>query len=187
MFKLLFEEITFKNLNFTCRWMPSHSAQKGTELPPDVSPLDVIGDDFADKQADLAAAFHVISFNASSISLWYGCLAWRIQRRNVCILASLEARKRGEPSNMQEMILPRLPDPEALFPFSSYVAFSAGTGFIRCGRCNQSYESKHEYVRKWLLADCPMISSDLDRPRLLAYRVKTQKHWQQRDTSQSSY
>jgi len=171
MFKLLFEEITVKNLNFTCRWMPTHSVQKGTELPPDVSPLDVIGNDFADKQADLAAAYHVISLNASSIALWYGCLAWRIQRRNVCILASLEARKRGEPPNKQEMILPKLPDPEALFPFSSHVAFSTGTGFIRCARCNQSYESKHEYVRKWLITDCPMINSDLDRPRPLALEL----------------
>ena len=72
LFKLLFEEIAVKSLNFTCRWMPSHSAQKGTELPPDVSPMDVIGNDFADKQADLAAAYHVISLNASSIALWYG-------------------------------------------------------------------------------------------------------------------
>ena len=96
MFKLLFEEISVKNLTFTCRWLPSHSAQKDSELPPDVSPMDVIGKDFADKQADLGAAYHVISFKASSIALWYVCLAWRIQRRNVCILASLEARKRGE-------------------------------------------------------------------------------------------
>ena len=171
MFKLLFEEITVKNLNFSCLWMPSHSAQKGTELPPDVSPLDVIGNDFADKQADLAAAYHVISLNASSVALWYGCLAYRIQRRNVCILASLDARKRGEPPNKQEMILPKLPDPEALFPFSSHVAFNTGTGFIRCARCNQSYDTKHEYVRKFLLTDCPMINSDVDRPRPIALEL----------------
>ena len=78
MFKLLLKEISVKTLICTCRWMPSHSAQKGTELPPDVFPMDVIGNDFADKQADLAAAYHVISLNASSIALWYGCLAWRI-------------------------------------------------------------------------------------------------------------
>ena len=60
-FKLLFEEMSVKSLTFTCRWMPSHSAQKGIELPPDVSPMDVIGNDFADKQADLAAAYHVIT------------------------------------------------------------------------------------------------------------------------------
>ena len=46
MFKLLFEEIIVKSLIFTCRWMPSHSPHKGTELPPDVSPMDVIGNDF---------------------------------------------------------------------------------------------------------------------------------------------
>ena len=79
MFKLLFGEISVKNLTCACLWMPSHSAQKGTELPLDVSPMD-IGNDFADKQADLAAAYHVISLNASSIALWYGCLAWRIQK-----------------------------------------------------------------------------------------------------------
>ena len=79
MSKLLLKEITVKNLNFTCRWMPSHSPQKGTELPPDISPMDVIGNSFADKQADLAAAYHVISLNASCIALWYGCLAWRIK------------------------------------------------------------------------------------------------------------
>ena len=89
----------------------------------------------------------------------------------LCILASLEARKRGEPPNKQEMILPKLSDPEALFPFSSHVAFCTGTGFVRCARCNQSYDSKHEYVRKWLLTDCPMINSDVDRPRPLALEL----------------
>ena len=160
-----------KNLTFTCRWMPSHMEQKGIERPPDVSPNDVIGNNFADKQAELAAAYHVISLNASSVALWYGCLAHRIQRRNVCIMASLDARKRGEPPNKQECILPKLPEVEALFPFTSHVAFNTGTGFIRCARCNQSYDIKHEYVRKWLLTECPMLNSDEDRPRPLALEL----------------
>ena len=73
--------------------MPSHSERKGTELPPDVTPIDVIGNDFADKQTDLAAIDHVINLNASACVLWYCSLASRIQKRNVCIMASLEARK----------------------------------------------------------------------------------------------
>ena len=76
--------------------MPSHSERKGIDLPPEVTPLDVKGNDFADKQADLAAEEHVINLNASSVVLNYSSLAQRIQKRNVCIMASFDARKRGE-------------------------------------------------------------------------------------------
>ena len=96
MFKSLFEEILLKQLDFAVRWMPSHSERKGIDLPPEVTPLDVKGNDFADKQADLAAEEHVINLNASSVVLNYSSLAQRIQKRNVCIMASLGARKKGE-------------------------------------------------------------------------------------------
>jgi hypothetical protein len=171
MFKLLFEEISLKNLNFTVRWMPNHSALKGIDVPPDVSELDIIGNSFADDQAGFAAEAHVINLNASSVVLWYSFLATRIQKRNVCILASFDARKRGEDINKPEVILPKHPDPALLFPFSSHVPFFTESGFIRCARCNQSYHRKHEYVRKWLITDCPMINSDADKPRPLALEL----------------
>ena len=171
MFKLLFEQITLKNLDFKVRWMPSHSERKGIELPPDVTPIDVIGNDFADKQADLAAIDHVIDLNASACVLWYSNLAARIQKRNVCIMASLEARKKDIKPHEEIAILPKVSPPENLFPFSSHVPFNTGTGFIRCARCNQSYSRKHEYVKKWLISDCPLINSDIDRPRPLSLEL----------------
>ena len=39
MFKILFEEISLKHLDFAVRWMPSHSERKGIDLPPEVTPL----------------------------------------------------------------------------------------------------------------------------------------------------
>ena len=34
-----------------------------------------------------------------------------------------------------------------------------------CARCNQSYPRDHEYIRKWLTTDCPMLNSSIDKPR----------------------
>ena len=81
-------------------------------------------------------------------------------------MASFEARKRGD-VNVVDKVLPKLPDPAALFPFSSHVAFATDSGYIKCARCGQSYHNKHEYVRKWLVTDCPKLHSDEDRPRPL--------------------
>ena len=119
----------------------------------------------ADNQAELAADEHVINLNASSVVLNYS-LAVRIQKRSVCIMASLDARKKGE-ENKVDKILAKQPDPSALFPFSSHVAFMTDSGFITCARCSQSYHRKREYISKWLMTDCPMLHSDEDRPRPL--------------------
>ena len=81
-------------------------------------------------------------------------------------MASLEARKKGD-INKPDKILAKQPDPSVLFPFSSHVAFTTESGYIKCARCSQSYHRKHEYVRKWLVIGCPMLHSDGDRPRPL--------------------
>ena len=138
------------------RWMPSHSERKGSDLPPEVTPLDVKGNQLADNQAELAAEEHVINMNASSVVRNYSSLAQRIQKRNVCIMASLDARKESEVVKVDK-ILPKLPDPSVLFPFSSHLAFATESGFIKCARCNQSYHRKHGYVRKWLVTG-PMLA-----------------------------
>ena len=49
--------------------MPSHSALKGIDVPPDVYELDIKGNSFADDQAGFAAEAHLINLNASSVIL----------------------------------------------------------------------------------------------------------------------
>ena len=64
LFKTIFEENRVKELIFTVRWMPSHLDETDLHwLPPDITALDLEGNDFADKQA---AVNHVIDLNASS-------------------------------------------------------------------------------------------------------------------------
>merc|ERR1711965_260158 len=93
LFKILFDEIRIKDLNFTVRWMPSHlDIEDLNWLPSDISALDLKGNEFADKQADKAAENHLVDLNASSHYLWYINLAQQIQRRLVVIMCSLTSR-----------------------------------------------------------------------------------------------
>ena len=121
---MLFDEIRIKDFIFTVTWMPSHT-EPGDDLSSGVSALDVIGNDFADKQAEVAAKQHVVSSNMSSHVLWFLNLASRIQRRLVHIMCSLDVRKRSD-TEKPDMILPKQPDIEASFLFSSHVLFNDG-------------------------------------------------------------
>ena len=116
LFTVLFDEIRIKDLVFTVRWMPSHTIP-GDDLPPGVSALDVAGNDFADKQAEVAAKQFVVSLNMSTHVLWFLNLASRIQRRLVHIMCSLEARKRSDIVKPDKILL-KQQEIEALFPFS---------------------------------------------------------------------
>ena len=49
--------------------MPSHSALKGIDVPPDVIDVTITGTQFADDQAGVAAGAHVINLNAAFIVL----------------------------------------------------------------------------------------------------------------------
>jgi hypothetical protein len=171
LFKIIFDEIRVKELIFTVRWMPSHLDESDLHwLPPDISALDLKGNDFADKQADVAATAHVINLNASSHILWYANQVMRIQKRLVCIMCSLDARKKHTIEDPAKAILPKLPAIEDLFPFSSHVILHNGNA-IMCARCNCSYPRKHEYVRKWLVTACPMLNSSIDRPRPMPQEI----------------
>ena len=147
--------------------MPSHLDIEDLDwLPSDITAVDLKGNEVADKQAVKAAENHLVNLNASSHYLWYINLAARIQRRLVVIMCSLEARSRqnNEIEDPSSKILTKSPPIENYFPFSSHVLLHNGN-CIMCARCNQSYPRDHEYIRKWLTSDCPMLNSSIDKPR----------------------
>jgi hypothetical protein len=164
LFRELFHIIRLKSINFTLRWMPSH-LKVTDELPPGVTRLDVIGNDFADKEAGKAAIKHGVDLNASVNVLYYRNLARRIQQRIVAIIQSLDKRKREVKE--VKVLIPK-PDPQALFPFSSHAAFVCGNN-IKCARCFANMDKHNPGVRQWLLRDCPNINQDSDRPKPLAH------------------
>jgi hypothetical protein len=139
-------------------------------LPADITALDIKGNEFADLQAGKAAENHVVNLNASSHYLWYINHARRIQQRPVVIMCSLEARKKPQVEDPIQRMLPKSPAIETLFPFSSHVPCHNGNS-IMCARCSCSYPRNHEYIRKWLISECPMLNSTIDRPRPLSAEI----------------
>ena len=93
MYRRIFDLIDQKSLTFSIRWMPSHLKPYDVR-PNGVSHLDVIGNNFADEEAGMAAKSHCVELNASSQFFHWRNLAGKIQRRLVAILQDLPDRKK---------------------------------------------------------------------------------------------
>ena len=79
----LFQLVFRKGLLVTVRWMPSH-----------LKPVDLIGNDWADKYSKVAAETVQVSTQVAKGCLYYYKLVKRIQKRMVCIIMNLPERSK---------------------------------------------------------------------------------------------
>ena len=97
LYRKIFNLLEQKNVSLIVRWMPSHLLPYDVR-PPGVSDLDVIGNNFADKEAGKAAESYCVELNASSQFFHWRNLAGRVQRRMAAIIQNLSLIHISEPT-----------------------------------------------------------------------------------------
>ena len=91
LFKLIFQLLKTRGISVTVRWMPSH-LKPSDPRPAGVTEVDIIGNNFADVKAGVAAKRLMVPLNVSTPCLYYYSLVRRIQKRLIDIVTHLPHR-----------------------------------------------------------------------------------------------
>ena len=142
-----------------------------TGSSPDVTRIDILANDCADKEAGLAADAHEVSKNYATSVIYYYHLVRRIQKRLVCIANHLPRRIKEN----VEKVTKTPPDQKSLsdlFALSSHMPFFQGDR-IKCVRCADNLPKHGQHTREWLGGICVPCDSNHDRPTSLQSNIVT--------------
>ena len=171
LFRDIFDLKRIRALSVHVRCMPAH-LKSGDPRPAGISELDVVGNDFADKQAGMAAHQHAVPLNVSATHIYYYyyySLVRKIQRRIIDIIISMPHRKHvkvHKPFRMFDdtFIL------EDLIATSQHIPFFVGSR-IRCARCLDNLPIKGDSTKQWLRGNCNAVGTISDRPVRLHHNI----------------
>ena len=96
MWVSLFSQIELKSLKFHVYWMPSHTdtePQKLEKAPSWLKPWHVLGNNLADKLADLAANLHALTKEQTKAILETLNMQTLIQKRLVAVIKNMPPRQ----------------------------------------------------------------------------------------------
>ena len=160
----VFDLVQEKGLTVSIRWIPSHLEEE--TLPPDISRIDFLGNQCADKYAKKAARAVSLPLHVTAPVLYRYSLLKRIQKRLAIILCNLPNR----PRQPKPPITPRI-DVDSVMGQSQHVAYESGSR-VWCARCRSSFKrSPVGPLVEWLRSPCSAIGTDVDRPVPLPYEV----------------
>ncbi len=155
-----------KAINFTVRWVPSHLLENPTKgVFTGCSLLDILGNDQADKLADIAARQACVSLDVSAPILYYISLAKRIQNRLATILINLPDRPKHERERKHQKPVASFKE---MLSSTSHILFES-EGRHKCARCLCSFNAKDPAIKHWLQSQCIAQGSNIDRPIKLLF------------------
>ena len=150
----LFQLVFRKGLLVTVRWMPSHLKPEDPR-PLGVSEVDVIGNDWADKYAKVAAETVQVSAQVAKDCIYYYKLVKRIQKRMVCIIMNLPERSKHKVVRTPKELAVNL---DSCITASRHAITQSGDR-ISCRRCLNNSARKDKSVVPWLATECIEIPS----------------------------
>ena len=148
--------------------MPSH-LKPADERPSDVTPRDLIGNEFADTHAKIIAKARCIDLNVSSNVVYHHNLVRRIQRRHATIIMNLPYRAVDKEVKIKPEVHETTIDD--LINASEHVAFRQTSCRVACARCRQSYNEKDKACPLFLRSHCSGLGNVADRPVPLPYEA----------------
>ena len=153
LFHHIFQQTYLKAIKLTVRWMPSHSDKKPGPLPSDVTPLDVLGNAFADKFADEAATPVQVSLNVGRKCIHFYNLVKKIQHRIAAIMSNLPDRKKLLTVRATKETQRTL---ETQMLESAHNVVKDGERYT-CVTCTNSFLKTDTLIQSWLQTSCRLL------------------------------
>ena len=138
-----------------------HSPKPKKFRPPDVTDVDIISNDHADKFAVEAAKSAQVADTIANPYLYVVKTIALVQQRLIAIICSLPRRDK------KDLLLrpPRCKPPtiDSLIEHTRHSIRTFGDRIV-CWKCKNGYSKKDPAIRSWLVADCLMLSAATQRP-----------------------
>ena len=150
LFYTLFKSTCDKAIRLVIKWMPSHLEEGKKVWPPDVSVIDVKGNQHADTLAGTAADRAKVPLQTKTNVVYYYNLVKNIQLRIITIIKNLPERKRKETVLSEKELKPTI---DEIVENSKHTLVHEN-GRYNCTVCNSSFKSTDKLFKEWVGSPC---------------------------------
>jgi len=188
LYNILFQNIESKNITLRVRWMPSHLDEHPEKEKPEwVTEHDICGNDHADRLVKASSRVADLSMDQVSRPIWNIHLTKAIQKRFICILMSLPARRQPFRPPQVPRQRPDKPSLENILSRTQHELFLNQHGQYVCIHCKSMHNFKAKSFQQWALSPCIPCKIQHFQATTLASQVRVGNNITHASHSMSSY